>query len=199
MVDRSPDCDDERAAEPPPRHARSGAADLRRFALWTMVGVAIGLAIVLLFARQANLDPTPTLTPALFEAAQQRWKAKPIANYDIEIRVTGPQAAVYRAKVRNGEAEAAWRDGRPLKTRRTFGTWSVPGMFSTISRDVAAIERAAANGSAAPLILRASFHSEHGYPERYRRIDNGSRKGSDAVAVTWDVSAFQVVEAGSAK
>jgi hypothetical protein len=176
-----------------PQRAPAAASNLRRFTVWTMVGIAIGIVIVLLVARQANLDPTPTLTPELFEAAHERWKTKPLADYDIEIRVTGPQAAVYRAQVRGGEAQVAWRNGKPLTTRRTFGTWSIPGMFSTISRDVAAVERAAAKGAANPLILRASFNSQHGYPEHYRRIDNGSRKGGDAIAVTWDVTEFRVV------
>ena len=185
------------AAKAAPAAQRAPA--LRRFALWTMVGVALGLFIVLLLARQANYDPTPTLTPALFAAAHQRWKDHPLANYDIEIRVTGPQSAVYRASVRDGEAVSAERNGKPLTTRRTFGTWSVPGMFSTISRDVAVVERAAEQGTAPPLILRASFNSEHGYPDRYRRIDNGSRKGSDGIAVTWDVTEFRVIDPATGK
>lgn len=174
-----------------------GATSLRRFVFGTLAGLGIGLVVVLLLARAANYDPTPTLTPELFELAYGRWQSHPPADYDIEIRVTGPQAAVYRASVRAGEAQAAWRNDKPLITRRTFGTWSVPGMFSTMGRDVAAIQQAAAKGSQAPLILRASFNAKYGYPERYRRIDNGSRKGSDSITVTWDVTHFQVVEADS--
>jgi len=111
------------------------------------------------------------------------------------VTVHGPQPATYRVEVRDGEAIAAWRNGEPLKSQRTFGTWSVPGMFSTISRDVEAIERAAAEHRQRPLILRAAFHAEYGYPERYRRIDNGSRKGGDSIAVTWEVVEFRVVGA----
>jgi hypothetical protein len=167
---------------------------LRRFVVWTFVGIAVGLVIVLFFLRQANYDPTPTLTPALFEAAHERWKAAAPPSYDIEIHVTGPQASTYRVEVRDGDPQAAWRNGQPLLTRRTFGTWSVPGMFATMSRDVEAIERAAAAGRAPPLILRAEFDAQYGYPAKYRRIDNGSRKGSDAIAVTWDVIQFRTAE-----
>ena len=67
-------------------------------------------------------------------------------------------------------------------------------MFATMSRDVEAIERAATRGSPPPLILRAEFDSRYGYPAKYRRIDNGSRKGSDAIAVTWDGIEFRVIE-----
>lgn len=167
---------------------------LRRFVAWTFVGIGVGLVVVLFFVRQANYDPTPTLTPALFEAAHERWKAAAPRSYDIEIHVTGPQASTYRVEVRNGEPQAAWRNGQPLITRRTFGTWSVPGMFATMSRDVEAIERAASRGAQPPLILRAEFDPKYSYPAKYRRIDNGSRKGSDAIAVTWDVTEFRVVE-----
>jgi hypothetical protein len=169
---------------------------LKRFILFTFIGLAIGGAIALVALRQIHLDPTPTLTPEQFYAAHDAWKANPLADYDVEVRVTGPQAAVYRVEVRHGEPQAAWRNGQELKSRRTFGTWSVPGMFSTISRDVEALERAAAGGRPPPLILRAGF-SPRGVPEHYRRIDNGSRKGGDSIAVTWDVTEFRVVEPSS--
>ena len=75
--------------------------------------------------------------------------------------------------------------------RRSVG---VPGMFATMSRDVEAIERAAERRAPPPLILRAEFDSRYAYPARYRRIDNGSRKGGDAIAVTWDVVEFRTAE-----
>jgi len=160
--------------------------------------VAIGGVIALVVLRQIHLDPTPSLTPQQFYAAHDAWKANPILDYNVEVRVTGPQAATYRAEVRHGEPQSATRNGQPLTSRRTFGTWSVPGMFSTISRDVEALERAAAAGRPPPLILRAAFN-ERGVPEHYRRIDNGSRKGGDSIAVTWDITEFRIVEPSSSE
>jgi hypothetical protein len=193
MLDRAADADAVPDDAPTPRRRAASSAS-RRFVGWTFIGLGIGLVIVLFSLRQANYDPTPTLTPALFEAAHERWKAAAPPSYDIEVRVTGPQAATYRAQVRDGEPQAAWRNGQPLNSRRTFGTWSVPGMFATISRDVEALERAAERRAPPPLILRAEFDAKYAYPARYRRIDNGSRKGGDAIAVTWDVVEFRVVE-----
>lgn len=177
--------------------ARSHEPGVRRFAVWMLIGIGLGCAVMLIALRQIHYDPTPSLTPDLFRAAHERWLANPIPNYDIEIRVTGPQAAVYRVTVRDGEPQAAWRNGKPLTSRRTFGTWSVPGMFSTISRDVEAVERAAAKGVQSPLILRAEFDPRYAYPAHYRRIDNGSRKGGDSIAVTWDVTSFQIAESAA--
>jgi hypothetical protein len=181
------------SGQPLPRRADSA---LPRFVIWTLVGLALGMVGGLIVLRQVHYDPTPTLTPELFGQAHERWKALAPANYDVEVRVTGPQAAVYRVEVRDGQPQAAWRNDQPLNSRRTLGTWSVPGMFSTMSRDVDAVQRAASKGSAPPLILRAQFDPQYSYPVRYRRIDNGSRKGSDAIAVTWDVIRFHVIEGG---
>ena len=170
---------------------------MRRFLLWTLAGLALGVVATLVALRMINHDPTPLLTPELFYAASARWKASAPADYDIEIQVAGPQAAVYRVEVRGGQPAAAWRNGQPLKQHRTFGTWSVPGMFSTISRDLESEERRT-TGRAQPgtpqLILKAQFDSQYHFPQRYRRIEWGSRRGSNAVTVTWEVVEFKVVQ-----
>jgi hypothetical protein len=167
---------------------------LQRFVAWTAIGMALGLFAMLMVLRAMTRDPTPALTPELFHAAHEQWKKNPLQNYDVEVRVTGPQAADYRVEVRDGEARAAWRNGKPLTSRRTYGTWSIPGMFSTISRDIEALQRAEREHRQMPLILRAAFSADHAVPEHYRRIDNGSRKGSDSITVTWDVIDFHIVQ-----
>ncbi len=195
MIDRADNANTTSGA--PSAAARQGkdiSTALRRFAMTTLIGIGLGLAIVLLVMRQTYHDPTPTLSPAQFHAAHEHWKAHKIPSYDIEIKVSGPQASLYRVEVRDGEPIAAWRNGQSLQSQRTFGTWSIPGMFSTISRDIEAVERAAATGSQLPLILRGSFHPQYGYPDRYRRIDNGSRKGGDSITVSWEVTDFRLIE-----
>jgi hypothetical protein len=166
------------------------------FVVWTLAGLTLGVILTLLALRIIHHDPTPRLTPEAFYAAQERWKAAAPADYDIEIEVTGPQSAVYRAEVRGGLAQAAWRNGQPLTNRRTFGTWSVPGMFGTIGRDIEAVERRTA-GKAKPgeveLILKTQFDPQYHFPRRYQRIEWGSRRGSDAVTATWEVKQFRVV------
>jgi hypothetical protein len=170
-------------------------AVLRRLVLWSLAGLASGIVAAIVVLRVANYDPTPPLTPELFEAARQRWKAASPPDYDIQVRVVGPQPADYRVEIRSGQPQAAWRNGHPLRQRRTFGTWSVPGMFSTMSRDVEAIERRAAGRAGVnetQLILRAEFDPKYSYPARYKRIEWGSRRGSTAVTVTWEVTEFTV-------
>jgi hypothetical protein len=168
------------------------SSSTRRFVFGALLGLALGCIPALYILRLANRDPTPALTPELFEAAHQRWKSRAPADYDIEVRVTGSQPAVYRVEVRGGEAQAAWRNGEPLNSRRTFGTWSVPGMFSTISRDIEAVERHASGKAerfTPRLTLRAEFDAEYSYPKRYRRIQQWS-----TVEVAWEVTEFRVIE-----
>jgi hypothetical protein len=170
---------------------------LRGFVVWTLAGLALGAIGSLVVLRTMNHDPTPRLAPADFYAAFDRWKASAPPDYNIEIEVTGPQAAVYRVEVRGGHPVAALRNGHPLTQRRTFGTWSVPGMFSTMARDVDAVERRAA-GRTKPgeveLILKAEFDPQYHFPRRYQRIEWGSRRGSDAKTATWEVKEFRVVK-----
>jgi hypothetical protein len=176
--------------ETPPSAPRPALA---RFLVWSLVGGVGGIVLMTVVFALAHRDSTPALTPELFDAAHQRWQASGPADYDIEVRVSGPQAAEYRVEIRGGQPQAAWRNGQPLTSRRTFGTWSVPGMFSTISRDIEALERFKAGRERQELILRAAFDPRYSYPQRYRRIEWGSRKGSDAVTVSWEVTEFKVV------
>jgi len=165
------------------------ALDHRRIVWIVLAAVAIAVAVAISAVRLLNYDPTPPLRPAEFYAAQERWKANSLPAYDIEVEVTGSQPAIYRVEVRDGTARAAFRNGRPLQQQRTFGTWSVPGMFSTMSRDVENVERHARGQAAANtphLTLRAAFDPHFGYPAAYRRIEWGSD-----VEVAWRVVKFE--------
>jgi hypothetical protein len=163
------------------------------FVRWLIIGGLIGGLSTLIVLAAMHRDQTPNLTPALFEAAHDRWKKAAPPDYDIEVHVSGPQGATYRVEVRDGQPQAAWRNGDPLTSRRTFGTWSVPGMFGTISRDLETVDRHAAGRTSEDLLLRAAFEPKYSYPERYRRIQWGSRRGSDAITVAWEVTTFRVL------
>lgn len=175
-----------RMGEPADRSLRSG----RVFVLWLLAGLIVGGVTTLFVLRSRVADPLPEITPADFYAARERWEKNELPNYDIEVQVTGTQGATYRVQVREGKAIAAWRNDKPLLQERTFSTWSVRGMFGTISRDIDRVERLAA-GTADPntprLTLRGEFDAETGYPRRYRRIEWGS-----PVEVSWQVTRFEV-------
>jgi hypothetical protein len=160
-----------------------------------LAGALIGIVATLLVLRNRVADPLPELKPADFYSAREKWDENELPNYNIEVKVTGTQGATYRAEVREGKAVAAWRNDKPLLQERTFNTWSVRGMFGTISRDIDHVERRAAGKAeqnTPRLTLRGEFDPKTGYPARYRRIEWGS-----AVEVSWQVTKFEPMPAES--
>lgn len=158
------------------------------FLLWLAAGLAVGLIVTFVILRWKYADPMPEISPADFYAARDRWQQNGPANYDIEVRVTGSRPAVHRVEVRDGKATAAWINDVPHSQRRTYSTWSVPGMFGTIGRDIDHLERRAAgqaDHTTPRLTLRAEFDADTGLPRRYRRIEWGS-----PVEVAWEVIRF---------
>jgi hypothetical protein len=151
---------------------------------------AVAVAATFVALRMWRGESMPPLSPAQFHAARARWQAEAPPNYDIEIVVTGSQPATYEVHVRGGQPELALRNGKPLTQRRTFGTWSVPGMFGTMLRDVQAVERLeqpTPDPHAPRLVLHAEFDPKYSYPARYRRIQLGS-----TVEVSWRVTRFEI-------
>lgn len=135
------------------------------------------------------------MSPEDFYAAKQQWQTGGPKSYDIEITVTGRQAALYYTEVRDGEVTLATRDGEILSRRRTIDTWSVPGMFTTIQSDVLNVERhrdGKATRDTPQLLLRGVFDEQHGAPRRYHRTE--LRKWGPNVEVMWEVTRFEIVE-----
>ena len=166
------------------------ARQLRRFGCWLIVGTLLGGAVTMAILRWRLADPTPALTAERFQAARQAWAEHAPQDYDLEVVVEGPQPGTYRVSVRGGESVAASRNDQSLKQRRTFSTWSVPGMFGTIGRDLEQIARRRAGNAdrfTPDLTLRASFDQELGYPRHYLRMESGSTQD-----VSWEVTKFEV-------
>lgn len=159
------------------------------FLFWLGAGLLVGVAVTLVFLRWKYADPLPEIAPAEFYAARDRWQKNGPPSYDIEVRVTGSRGATHRVEVRDGQATAAWINDVPHGQQRTYSTWSVPGMFGTIGRDIDHIERHAAgkaDRNTPRLTVRAEFDPQTGLPQRYRRIEWGS-----PVEVSWEVLKFE--------
>lgn len=180
----------------PARSPQSPAPLFRRILVGLAVGLALGFVAMVTLAMFTRGEVSPRLTPEIFRAAMAKWKQEQPRDYNIEIKVRGNQPATYFVEVRDGDPQRALRNGKPLTQRRTFGTWSIPGMFATMSRDVDALERRAAGQAdkfTPDLHLRATFDPRYGYPARYRRLQYQS-----SVEVEWEVTRFEVVTSNGA-
>ncbi|MCA9122155.1 MAG: hypothetical protein H6822_36775 [Planctomycetaceae bacterium] len=170
---------------------------MRRIATFTtagLLGVAAGIAALLTIVLLRHQQSLPKLTPEGFREAKVRWGERGPSSYDIEVSVTGRQAAVYHAEVRNGEVIAAMRDGEVLSRLRTVDTWTVPGMFTTIGSDVANLERhiaGTADVNTPQVLLRAQFDEQTGLPLRYHRTE--LRKWGPNIEVMWEVTRYRAV------
>ncbi|GIW95105.1 MAG: hypothetical protein KatS3mg110_3146 [Pirellulaceae bacterium] len=87
----------------------------------------------------------------------------------------------------------ATRNGQPLPQRRVWHTWTVPGMFETLERDLEQMERSRRNepGSIS-LVVYVAFDPTYGYPARYLRSE-ASAAGANP-DVTWEVIEFELLD-----
>lgn len=144
--------------------------------LAAFVAATVGGISIIIARRSAS----PALTAERFAAAQAKWEAAGPASYEIEIDVRGAQPALYTVTVERGEPVSAARNSTPLKQRRTWETWSVPGMFDTVASDVAALNERS------NLVVRCEFDPEFGFPAKYERIEMGTGQ-----QVRWEVKRFE--------
>jgi hypothetical protein len=155
-------------------------------------GALAGLVLVLLAVRWLGPGALPPVTEERFLAAQELWRHAGPSSYDLEVVVAGRERATFSVEVRGGNVEAARRNGQPLKQQRTWTTWTVPGMYETIARDLETVARGReerATAAASQLILRGTFDAERGFPVRYQRTE--IHKFAPNQEVIWEVTQFQ--------
>ena len=153
----------------------------RLFAVLAGGGLALVCVVIILAYR--GPPRLPMLTSEVFDAAVQEWRDNKPESYEITVKVTGRQPGTYHVQVQYGVAESASLDGRPLRNRRTLGTWAVNGMFETMRLDLRN------NAEHGYLLLRADFDPQLGFPTRYERIE--IRTGAHD-ALQWEVISFKV-------
>ncbi|MEX0936696.1 MAG: DUF6174 domain-containing protein [Pirellulales bacterium] len=131
----------------------------------------------------------PRLTDRSLELAIDRWREHGPESYTMEIELGGMRPGTVHLEVRDGEVTAMQRDGYTPE-RRVWETWSVPGMFDTIDRELQIAEAPAEEAQFPPgtqFELRAEFDARLGYPRRFRRMVLG-----EGTEVSWQVTRFRV-------
>jgi hypothetical protein len=164
-----------------------GGRPSSRTLVFVIASVALAIGCVLLALQFFVAERLPALNEHALEAAMARWSEHAPADYDMDIELRGAQPGKIHVEVRNGEVTSETRDGRD-PGRSTWGTWSVPGMFDTLERDIqiAADPQAEIQAAAGTTWrLRCEFDPRLGYPTRYHRMVTGGPE------VYWIVTQFQ--------
>jgi Family of unknown function (DUF6174) len=166
------------------------AADNRgsRRGLWIAIGiVALAVAAVLIGVKLL-VNPMPALTEARLVEAEELWQRAGPATYDMDLEIRGAQPGQVHIEVRNGEVTAMTRDGH-TPPQRTWDTWTVPGQFETLDRELVIAEDPEHEMQAqagTQFRVRAEFDPQYGYPRRYHRYVSGG-----GPEVFWQVTEFQ--------
>lgn len=150
-----------------------------------LLAIALMLAVVyFVFAQRL-----PELTPERLAEAQAKWAQAGPANYTMDIELGGARPGIVHIEVENGEPIAMTRDGNTPKQQRTWGVWSVPGMFETIERELELAEDPIHEMDApqgTQLWLRCQFNPQYGYPQIFHRAVRGG-----GPEVYWNVTKFE--------
>jgi hypothetical protein len=162
--------------------------------LGILAGAAFALIILVVYLVLTGPGRMAVVEEDAFAAAIQKWEAAKINSYHVEVEVRGRQPATYKVEVLDGKVQTATRNDNPLKQHRTLDTWTVPGMFNTMSIDLDHRARHA-EGKAEPgepnVRVRAIFDEKLGYPARYHRTEFVKRGTNPTTS--WTVVKLEVV------
>lgn len=160
--------------------------------LGIVAGFAAAASAIVIYLIATGPGRMDVVTIENFELAEELWADAKVSSYRIRVQVRGRQPAIYEVEVRDNDVTQATRNGDPLRQARTLDTWTVPGMFYTLSLDVDHQERTA-DGSAEPgepnVRVRAAFDEQFGFPRRYHRTQFVERGENPATA--WEVLEFE--------
>ena len=158
-----------------------------------LAGGGFSILVLIVYLILTGPGRMSVVTVDTFVAATEKWENAEVDSYRVEIEVRGRQPATYVVEVKEGKVQTATRNGQPLKQHRTLDTWTVPGMFYTMSIDLDHSVRHA-EGRAEPgepnVRVRAIFDEEFGYPTRYHRTQF-VEKGENPTT-SWTVVKFEV-------
>jgi hypothetical protein len=99
-----------------------------------------------------------------------------VESYVLDLEITGRRAGTVHVEVDQGRVTGITRDQQPLRERRTWDAWSVPGQFDTMRVGLKAAEDPAGQlqlREGTQVVVRAAFDSELGYPLGFRQVTLG--------------------------
>lgn len=135
----------------------------------------------------------PPITAEGLVTAEKLWELNGLASYDLEVELQGDSPGKFHVEVRQERVQTPpTRNDIPVTSRAAWETWTIPGQFETIRRELelAADPEHEMHASAGErLVLRGEFDPKYGYPRHYHRIALGG-----GPEVEWWVREFKPAE-----
>lgn len=159
-----------------------------RTIFFVLASLILAIACLVLALRYFVSERLPELTEASLETAMTKWDTNGPPSYDLDIVLRGARPGNIHVEVRDGAVTAHTRDGR-VPNESTWYTWSVPGMFDMLVRDIQIAADPQQEIGAPPGArwrLRCEFDPQLGYPATYHQIATGG-----GPEVFWQVTRFQ--------
>ncbi|MDX2035168.1 MAG: DUF6174 domain-containing protein [Isosphaeraceae bacterium] len=137
------------------------------------------------------------VTVASLQAAQAKWRAAGLADYDLVWRSSGARPGTYRVFVRGGEVKAIYtrHEGREIPAKpgqpRFYG---VDGLFLTIAEDLAQLDQPLPFGKprGTSVVMRFEPDPALGYPRTYVRDVSGSMQGISVEVLSLERSTAEI-------
>jgi hypothetical protein len=174
-------------AEPAPAGKTPHSSVSMRSVAFVLASLVLALVCIALALNYFVAERLPELTEEKLRTAMALWQKAGPVSYDMDIELRGARPGMVHVEVRDKEVELETRDGR-TPGRWTWDTWSVPGLFDTLSLDSDIAQdpqrQIQANAGTA-WRLRCEFDPKLGYPVVYHRLVSGGPE------VYWRVTAFQ--------
>lgn len=149
--------------------------------------MAFAVVALLLAVEFFVVERIPLLTAKELDLAKKLWNEHGPVDYDMSIELRGVRPGKVEISVRHRVVVAETRDGRE-PPEHTWDTWSVPGMFDTLEKDLDIAENPEQAIQAPPGTkwqLFCEFDPELGIPRRYHRLASGGPE------VYWRVTKFE--------
>jgi hypothetical protein len=159
----------------------------RRATIFAIGSIVFAIVALLLAVEFFVVERIPPMTQADVDRAKKLWLERGPTDYDMSIELRGAQPGKVEVSVRHRVVAAETRNGR-VPPEHTWDTWSVPGMFDTLEKDLDIAENPEQTIQAPPGAkwqLFCEFDPDLGIPRRYHRLASGGPE------VYWRVTKFE--------
>jgi hypothetical protein len=159
---------------------------VKKYVPWIFAAAGVAGCIITIVIVNAN--PGEPLTLERLQAAQERWKQRRAADYDLRVEVRGAQKGDHEIQVRGGKVVRMTTGGFDVP-QNAWTYWSVDGMLQFLQMELQNAERPELGFGVKDrkdVVMFARFDPDYGYPREYLRHVMGR-----SIEIRWEIISFE--------